>query len=98
MKIIVTDPLGAGGLSILRADKNLKVDERPGIKPDELKKIIKDYDAILVRSGTKLTADIIEVPWEDLKKISDIITREIPSIVKVLYDITSKPPSTIEYE
>lgn len=60
MKIIVTDPLGKAGMDILNADKNLKVDERPGLKPDELKKIIKDYDAILVRSGTKLTGDIIE--------------------------------------
>jgi GMP synthase (glutamine-hydrolysing) len=45
-----------------------------------------------------MTADIVEVPWEHLTRIADLITRKVPSVVKVLYDITSKPPSTIEYE
>ncbi len=60
MKILVTDALGEGGLSILKSEKSLKVEEKVGIKPEELKKIIGGYDAILIRSGTKLTADIIE--------------------------------------
>ncbi|MHA1917458.1 MAG: glutamine-hydrolyzing GMP synthase [Candidatus Ranarchaeia archaeon] len=51
-----------------------------------------------IKTQDFMTAEIVEVPWHELKKISDDITREIPSIVKVLYDITSKPPSTIEYE
>ncbi|MCM8776440.1 MAG: phosphoglycerate dehydrogenase [Candidatus Omnitrophica bacterium] len=60
VKILVSDPLGKGGLSILRKEKRFQVEERYGLKPDELKKIIRDYDAIVIRSGTRLTKDILE--------------------------------------
>ncbi len=60
MRVLVSDPLGQGGLAILRKDKNLKVDELTGLKPEALKKIIDQYDAIVIRSGTRLTADILE--------------------------------------
>ena len=60
MKILVSDSLGQGGMDILRKEKNLQVDEKVGLKPEELKQIIGDYEAVLVRSATKLTADIIE--------------------------------------
>lgn len=60
MKVLVSDPLGQGGMDILRKEKNLQVDEKAGLKPEELKAIIGDYDAILVRSGTKVTKEIIE--------------------------------------
>ena len=60
MKILVSDSLGQGGMDILRKEKNIQVDEKVGLKPEELKKIIGEYDAILIRSTTKLTADIIE--------------------------------------
>ncbi|MFZ5802017.1 MAG: phosphoglycerate dehydrogenase [Candidatus Omnitrophota bacterium] len=60
MKILVADALGKGGMEILRKDKAVKVDEKVGLKPEELKKIVADYDAIIVRSSTKLTKDILE--------------------------------------
>jgi D-3-phosphoglycerate dehydrogenase len=60
MKILVSDPLGAKGVAILREEKSFEVDEKTGLKPEELKKIIGDYDAILVRSATKLTKDVLE--------------------------------------
>ncbi|MCB9800398.1 MAG: phosphoglycerate dehydrogenase [Candidatus Omnitrophica bacterium] len=60
MKVLVSDPLGKAGMAVLAKDKNIKVDEKAGLKPDELKKIIGQYDGIIIRSGTKLTADIIE--------------------------------------
>lgn len=60
MKILVSDPLGAGGMAELKKEKGIQVDEKPGIAPEELKKIISGYDAIIIRSGTKLTKDIIE--------------------------------------
>lgn len=60
MKVLVSDALGQGGMEILRQEKGLQVDEKIGLKPEELKKIIGEYDAILVRSATKVTAEIIE--------------------------------------
>lgn len=59
-KILISDPLGDGGLDIFKNQPQLKVDVRTGLKPDELKKIVVDYDAIIVRSGTHLTREIIQ--------------------------------------
>ena len=47
-------------LEVLENEKGLTYDVKTGLAPDELKKIIKDYDAIIIRSGTKLTKDILE--------------------------------------
>src|SRR5512136_1488223 len=58
-KVLVSDPLSNKGLEILGKAKNLKVDVKPGLAPEELRKIIPEYDAIVIRSETKLTADII---------------------------------------
>src|SRR3990167_5911376 len=60
MKILVADPLGPGGMAIFAKDKSLKVDEKVGLPPGELQKIIGQYDACVVRSGTKLTKEILE--------------------------------------
>ncbi|MCD6466538.1 MAG: glutamine-hydrolyzing GMP synthase subunit GuaA [Methanomicrobia archaeon] len=50
-----------------------------------------------VESKDALTAFPTNVPWKKLEKLRDRILNEIPSVVKVVYDITPKPPSTIEY-
>ena len=50
-----------------------------------------------VDSKDALTANTTRIPWETMEKIRDQILKELPSVVKVLYDITPKPPSTIEY-
>lgn len=50
-----------------------------------------------VESKDAITAEVTQIPWEILHKIAKRITSEIPSVVKVVYDITPKPPSTIEY-
>lgn len=60
MKVLVSDPLGAGGMAELKKEKGIQVDEKPGMSPEELKKIISGYDAIIIRSGTRLTKDILE--------------------------------------
>lgn len=59
-RVLVSDPLSKSGLEILGKAKNLKCDIKPGLPPDELKRIIPEYDAIIIRSETKLTAEIIE--------------------------------------
>ncbi|HNX68115.1 MAG TPA: phosphoglycerate dehydrogenase [Candidatus Omnitrophota bacterium] len=60
MKVLVSDPLGQGGMDIFRKEKNIQVDEKVGLKPEELIKIIGDYDALVVRSATKVTKEVIE--------------------------------------
>ena len=60
MKVLVADPLGKNGMAILRKEKMLQVEERTGLKPEELRKIIPDYEAVIIRSGTRLTRDILE--------------------------------------
>jgi D-3-phosphoglycerate dehydrogenase len=60
IKILVSDPLHDDGVKILTDEKNFQVDVKPKLPPDELKKTIKGYDAIIVRSATKVTKDIIQ--------------------------------------
>lgn len=58
MKILVTDHISEEGLKLLR--EQAQVDFRPGLKPAEIIGILGDYEGLLVRSQTKVTADIIE--------------------------------------
>jgi GMP synthase (glutamine-hydrolysing) len=52
-----------------------------------------------VQSYDAMTAQALDVPYPVLKKISERITRELKSDVnRVVYDITDKPPGTIEWE
>jgi len=52
----------------------------------------------IVDSTDAVTAKARHVPYEVLMRISERITGEIPSVVRCLYDIMDKPPSTIEFE
>jgi len=59
MRILVSDALSQEGLEILKEVKEFQVDVNTELKPEALKEIIKDYDALIVRSATKVTKDII---------------------------------------
>jgi GMP synthase (glutamine-hydrolysing) len=52
----------------------------------------------IVDSEDAVTAKAKQVPYKTLMRIAERITEEIPSVVRCLYDLTDKPPSTIEFE
>jgi D-3-phosphoglycerate dehydrogenase len=58
MKVLISDPIAKEGVALLKKG-GFTVDEKPGLPPDELIKTIPEYDAIIVRSATKVTKEVI---------------------------------------
>ena len=67
MKILISDKAHANCAAQFKA-AGFEVDEKTGLDPEELKSIIKDYDGLVIRSATKVTADLLEAA-ENLKVV-----------------------------
>lgn len=59
-KILVSDKLAPEGIEILKAGGENVVDNKAGLSPEELLDIIENYDALVIRSASKVTAEVIE--------------------------------------
>ncbi len=59
-RVLIADKLPPAAAEILEREPRIEVDTNVGLSPDELKSIIGSYHGIVVRSATKLTADVIE--------------------------------------
>jgi D-3-phosphoglycerate dehydrogenase len=55
----LTDPLGPEGLARLREQPDLEIDARPGLSPTALAAAVRDVDALIIRSATRVTADVL---------------------------------------
>ncbi len=68
-----------------------------GVMGDE-----RTYDYAIALRGVNtidfMTAESAQIPWEVLQKVTSRIINEVSHVNRVLYDITSKPPGTIEFE
>jgi D-3-phosphoglycerate dehydrogenase len=67
-KVLVPEKVSPDGLALLR--RTLDVDEKKGLSPDELKAIIGGYDGLIVRSETKVTAELLEAGSKRLKVVA----------------------------
>ncbi len=59
-KILISDKLGDDGVAVFEAAADAQVDIRTGLSEDELIDIIAPYDALVIRSGTQVTAKVLE--------------------------------------
>ena len=60
IKILITDRVAREGIDLLRTQlPEAQIDERPGLKPEQLKAIIGEYSALIVRSETQVTSEIL---------------------------------------
>jgi len=60
MKVLVSDKLSPKGVDIFEKAGGIEVEVKTGLPPDELKAIIGEYDGLVIRSATKVTAELIE--------------------------------------
>ncbi|MCE5262411.1 MAG: phosphoglycerate dehydrogenase [Deltaproteobacteria bacterium] len=60
-RVLISDNLSVEGIEIFKKTPGIEVDIRTKMTPDELKAVIKDYDALVIRSATKVTKEVIDL-------------------------------------
>jgi D-3-phosphoglycerate dehydrogenase len=60
MRVLVSDLIAEQGLDLLRTETGLDIDVRPDVSEDDLKACIAEYDGLIVRSRTKVTAEVLQ--------------------------------------
>jgi len=68
MKVLVSDVLGEIGIQMFQEEDGIEVDVQTDLSPEELKGVIGAYDALVIRSATKVTKDLLEAA-DNLKVI-----------------------------
>lgn len=61
-RILITDPLADEGLATLRAAEGIEADVKTGLSPEALAEIVGEYDGMIIRSGVKVTAEVLAKP------------------------------------
>lgn len=59
-RVLITDSLSKAGLEILKNTPGIEVDERKGLTPEQVREALKEADGIIIRSGTKLTPELLK--------------------------------------
>ena len=60
MKVLVSDILGEVGIKMFKEEPGIEVNVKTGLTPEALKSIIGEYEALVIRSATKVTEDLLE--------------------------------------
>lgn len=93
---IVEEEVERVGTPVFQAFAVLLNDRATGIK--EEKRLFGNIIVVrIVESEDALTASVPGIGWNSLERIRDRILDSIPGVCRVLYDLTPKPPATIEY-
>lgn len=61
-RVLVADNISDAGVDLLRSAPGFEVTVKTGMSPDELTRVVGDYEGLLVRSATKVTADVLREP------------------------------------
>lgn len=96
-RVLCPEKLSADGLALLR--KTLVVDEKQGLTPDQLISIIPDYDALLVRSETKVTAELLNAA-KKLKVVAragvGVDNVDVPAATRLGIVVVNSPSGNIQ--
>ena len=76
-KVLIGDNITSECVNILQAAGKIEVDVRPNLSSEELKGIIEDYDALIVRSGLKINDDIIGTAGKLQVMLSTLLDIEV---------------------